>query len=74
MGTVSLPVAPNSLIYWISSHKERPNVIVAASLLGYVYVSEDGGDSWQKLQKEFGEVRSVALLPSDEWAHTTHTQ
>ena len=27
------------------------------------YVSEDGGDSWQKLQKEFGEVRSVALLP-----------
>ena len=33
---VSLPVAPNSLIYWISSHKERPNVIVAASILGYV--------------------------------------
>ena len=61
---VSLPVAPNSLIYWISSHKERPNVIVAASILGYVYVSEDGGDSWQKLQKEFGEVRSVALLPN----------
>ena len=61
---VSLPVAPNSLIYWISSHKERPNIIVAASILGYVYVSEDGGDSWQKLQKEFGEVRSVALLPN----------
>ena len=48
----------------MGTHKERPNVIVAASLLGYVYVSEDGGDSWQKLQKEFGEVRSVALLPN----------
>ena len=44
--------------------KERPNVIVAASFYGYVYLSEDGGDSWQKLQKEFGEVRSVALLPN----------
>ncbi len=61
---VSLPVKPNSLIYWMGTHKERPNVIVAASILGYVYVSEDGGDSWQKLQKEFGEVRSVALLPN----------
>ena len=61
---VSLPVEPNSIIYGISSHKERHNVIVAASIFGYVYVSEDGGDSWQKLQKEFGEVRSVALLPN----------
>ena len=61
---VSLPVEPNSIIYGISSHKERPNVIVAASIFGYVYLSEDGGDSWQKLQKEFGEVRSVALLPN----------
>ena len=61
---VTLPVEPNSLIYWMGTHKERPNVIVAASILGYVYVSEDGGDSWQKLQKEFGEVRSVALLPN----------
>ena len=61
---VSLPVEPNSVIYWMGTHKERPNVIVAASLLGYVYVSEDGGDSWRKLQREFGEVRSVALLPN----------
>jgi len=60
---VQLPVEPNSQIYGIATHKERPNVIVATSLLGYVYVSEDGGDSWHKLQKEFGEVRSVALLP-----------
>ena len=61
---VSLPVEPNSHIYGIATHKERPNVIVAASFYGYVYLSEDGGDSWQKLQKEFGEVRSVALLPN----------
>ena len=61
---VSLPAEPNSIIYGISSHKERPNVTVAASIFGYVYVSEDGGDCWQKLHKEFGEIRSVALLPN----------
>ena len=61
---VPLPVEPNSIIYGIATHKDLSNVIVAASIFGYVYVSEDGGDSWQKLQKEFGEIRSVALLPN----------
>jgi photosystem II stability/assembly factor-like uncharacterized protein len=61
---VSLPVEPNSVIYWLGTHQERANVIVAASLFGYVYVSEDGGESWQKLKKEFGEIRSVAVLPN----------
>ena len=61
---VSLPVEPNSVIYWMGTHRKRANVIVAASLFGYVYVSEDGGESWQKLKKEFGEIRSVAVLPN----------
>jgi hypothetical protein len=39
-------------------------VIVAASLYGYVYVSEDGGDSWTKGQREFGEIRSLSLSPN----------
>lgn len=41
-----------------------PDVIVAGTLHGYVYVSEDGGDSWRKLRKEFGEIRSVAVTPN----------
>ena len=61
---VSLPVEPNSVMYWMGTHKDRANVIAAASLFGYVYLSEDGGDSWQKLKKEFGEIRSVAVLPN----------
>jgi hypothetical protein len=39
-------------------------VIAAASIYGYVYVSEDGGDSWQKRQREFGEIRSLAVMPN----------
>ena len=61
---VSLPMEPNSVVYWLGTHAERPNVIVAASLFGYLYVSEDGGDNWKKLKKEFGEIRSVAVVPN----------
>ena len=50
--------------YTICVGKAIPNVIVAASLYGYLYISEDGGDSWRKLKKEFGEIRAVAVMPN----------
>jgi photosystem II stability/assembly factor-like uncharacterized protein len=60
----NLPTEPNSVVYWFGVHPDVQNVVVGASLYGYVYVSEDSGESWQKLQKEFGEIRSVALTPN----------
>ena len=60
----SLPVAPNSVVYWFGTHPSIPDVIVTASLYGYVYTSEDGGDSWSKVKKEFGEIRTVAVMPN----------
>ena len=56
-----LSVEPNSVVYWLSTHPDIPDVMVAGSLYGYVYVSNNGGDSWDKLKKEFGEIRSVAV-------------
>jgi len=61
---IKLPVAPNSVVYWFATHPAVPQVIAAASLYGYVYVSTDGGESWQKLQKEFGEIRTLAVMPN----------
>ena len=63
-GTAPLPVEPNSHMYWFANHASIPNVIAAASVYGYVYVSEDGADSWQKLTREFGEIRTLALMPN----------
>ena len=60
----NLPVEPNSVVYWLANNPEIPNVVAAASLFGYVYVSEDGGDNWTKLQKEFGEIRAIAVTPN----------
>jgi photosystem II stability/assembly factor-like uncharacterized protein len=61
---VPLPVQPNSVMYWFATHAAVPQVIAAASLYGYVYVSTDGGTSWQKLQREFGEIRTLAVMPN----------
>ncbi|MGE0821897.1 MAG: WD40/YVTN/BNR-like repeat-containing protein [Candidatus Binatia bacterium] len=59
-----LPVQPNSTMYWIATHPADPNFVVANSLHGYVYTSDNGGDSWQKLEHEFGEVRALAWVPN----------
>ena len=59
-----LPVEPNSVIYWFATNPDVPNVIVAASLYGYLYASDDGGDTWRKLRKELGEIRTLALMPN----------
>ena len=56
-----LPERPNSVIYWLATHPDAPDTIAAATLYGYVYLSEDGGDSWRKLDREFGEVRALAI-------------
>jgi photosystem II stability/assembly factor-like uncharacterized protein len=58
---VTLPEPPNSVVYWLATHRAAPDVIVGVSLFGYVYLSEDGGQNWRKLDREFGEVRSVAV-------------
>jgi len=59
-----LPVVPNSVVYWFGTNPRDPNLIVANSLHGYVYVSGDAGDSWRKLPREFGEIRAITWLPN----------
>ena len=61
---VDLPVAPNSVVFWLGTHAGVPDVIVAVSLYGYIYLSENGGDTWGKLAKEFGEIRAVLVTPN----------
>lgn len=56
---------PNSVVYWFAASPYVDDVMVAASIYGYVYVSTDGGENWDKIQKEFGEIRSLALTPNE---------
>jgi hypothetical protein len=43
----------------LATHPADADRIVAFSLFGEVYVSEDAGTSWRKIAREFGEIRAA---------------
>ncbi|HXJ77592.1 MAG TPA: hypothetical protein VMS64_02825 [Candidatus Methylomirabilis sp.] len=57
--SLALPVQPNSAVWTVSLPASEPDLMFAASRYGYLYRSDDGGESWRKLWREFGEVSSV---------------
>jgi hypothetical protein len=61
---VHLPVTPNSTIWLLTAHAAEPKIRYVASVSGYVYRSSDGGQRWEKLPNEFGEIRAILWLPS----------
>jgi photosystem II stability/assembly factor-like uncharacterized protein len=61
---LSLPVRPNATVWGLATHPADPNRVVAFTLFGEVYVTEDAGESWRKIAREFGEIRAAAWLPA----------
>ena len=61
--SLPLPVPPNLAIWTVSIPASAPDTVFAASRYGYLYRSDDGGDSWRKLWREFSEVSSVLWVP-----------
>jgi photosystem II stability/assembly factor-like uncharacterized protein len=61
---MALPVAPNSTVNGFAVNPADPELVVANTINGYVYLSRDGGDSWRKLAREFSEIRALAWLPN----------
>lgn len=61
--SLSFPVQPNSAIWTVSIPAAEPDTMFAASRYGYLYRSDDGGDAWRKLWREFSEVSSVLWVP-----------
>jgi len=62
--SLPLPVQPNSAMWTVSLHPSNPDLVLAASRYGYLYRSDDGGDSWVKLWREFSEVSSIVWVPN----------
>ena len=58
-----LPVEPNSPIWAFATHPADPGLILACSHYGEVYASDDAGDSWRKLRREFTEIRALCWVP-----------
>jgi len=61
--SLPLPVEPNSAMWVVNAQAAEPQVMFAGSRYGYMYRSDDGGDSWTKLWREFSEISSVLWVP-----------
>ena len=61
---LKLPVEPNSPIWTFATHPANPDRIVTCSHYGELYATENAGDTWQKLPREFTEIRAVSWVPN----------
>jgi len=59
-----MPGRANSTVWTFAVHPADPGLVYAASVSGEVYRSTDGGAAWDKLPREFGEIRALAWTPA----------
>jgi photosystem II stability/assembly factor-like uncharacterized protein len=59
----AMPGPANSTIWNFAVHAADPELVYASSVSGEIYRSTDGGTSWTKLKREFGEIRALAWTP-----------
>jgi hypothetical protein len=58
-----LPGPANSTLWNFAVHPADVKLVYASSVSGEVYRSLDSGASWEKLAREFGEIRALAWTP-----------
>ncbi|HMF15036.1 MAG TPA: hypothetical protein VKE94_22125 [Gemmataceae bacterium] len=58
-----MPGRANSTIWNFGVHAANSNLVYASSVSGEVYRSTDGGAAFEKLPREFGEIRQIAWAP-----------
>jgi len=54
-------ITANSTIWCFGYNPSVDGLLIACSVSGQLFLSEDNGDSWEKLTHEFGEVRALAV-------------
>jgi photosystem II stability/assembly factor-like uncharacterized protein len=75
----ALPGRLNSTPWCVAVHPADPRLVFACTNLGQLFRSEDGGETWRRLEHEFGEVRALhwralpAELPRGEFTLTKRT-
>ena len=61
--SMPLPVQPNTAMWVVNVQPNDPQLVLAGSRYGYLYRSNDGGNKWEKLWREFSEISSVLWIP-----------
>ena len=62
--SLELPGQPNSAMWTLTFDRSSPDRMLAASRYGNLFRSQDGGNSWSRVWREFSAVSSLALLPA----------
>jgi photosystem II stability/assembly factor-like uncharacterized protein len=61
--TLPLPIVPNTPIWTFATHAADADLMVTCSHYGQVFISDNAGDSWRKVRREFSEIRALAWVP-----------
>ncbi len=61
---VDLPGRVNSTPWWIASHPADPRLIFLCTIFGQIWRSRDGGESWENMTREPGEIRMIGWAPA----------
>jgi hypothetical protein len=59
-----LPGPINSTVWWVATNAADPMLLFCCTVLGQMFRSTDGGESWVKLKREFGEIRTMLWRPA----------
>jgi photosystem II stability/assembly factor-like uncharacterized protein len=59
----SLSNPANSCIWAFGGNPSNPDFLMTGTKFGNLYISEDGGRTWQKEWREFSEITALAWIP-----------
>ncbi len=62
--TLPLPCVPNTPMWAFGMNAADPDRVVTFSHYGQVFLSNNAGDSWSKVDREFSEIRCAAWVPN----------
>ena len=61
---VSLPGPLNSTVWCVATHPADSTLLFTCTNLGQVFRSTDAGQRWERLPREFGEIRALHWRPA----------
>ena len=61
--TLPLPTRANATIWGLATNPADAGRIIAYTLFGEVFVTEDAGASWRRIDRAFGEIRTAVWVP-----------
>jgi photosystem II stability/assembly factor-like uncharacterized protein len=72
----TLDTQANSCLWAFAANPANPELMMAGTKFGNLFISEDGGRNWTKQAREFSEITGMAWLPAVpvdmELPHETH--